>query len=196
MPGKQYAYTSMTAAAGLKAYAELQKKMGMKSEKYFEASKRITKGIKNNLMVGEKYLKGNAEGKVNSEYEFYDTGIIEAFGLGVLADKKLFDSNMNEYDKKNRIAPDRGFSRVNGVDSYDVNEWIMIDLRTSSSYSKFGEKEKAKSLIDWVTAQANYNFNLISELYDINKATYDGAVPMVGFGAGAYIKTLNDYYHK
>lgn len=196
LPGKQYAYTSMTAAAGLKAYAELLKKMGMKSEKYFEASKRITKGIKNNLMVAGKYLKGNAEGKVNSEYEFYDTGIIEAFGLGVLADKKFFNSNMKEYDKAIRIASDRGFSRVNGVDSYDINEWIMIDLRTASSYCKFGEKEKAKSLIDWVTAQANYNFNLIPELYDFNKATYDGAVPMVGFGAGVYLKTINDFYKK
>lgn len=194
LPGKQYAYTSITAAAGLKDYAELLKKMGLKSEKYYEASKRITKGIKNNLMVEGKFLKGNAEGIDNSEYEFYDTGIIEAFSLGVLRDKKFFNSNMKEYDKAIRIASDRGFSRVNGVDSYDVNEWIMIDLRTASSYLKFGEKEKAKSLIDWITAQANYNFNLLPELYDLNKATYEGAVPMVGFGAGAYLKAINDFY--
>lgn len=196
LPGKQYAYTSMTAAGGLKAYAGLLKKMGINSEKYFEASERITNGIKNNLVVNGRYLKGNAQGKINTEYEFYDTGIIEAFTLDVLKDKKFFDSNMAAYNKSIRVSPDRGFSRVNGVDSYDVNEWIMIDLRTASSYSKFGEKEKAKVLIDWITAQANHNFNLIPELFDFTKATYDGAVPMVGFGAGAYLKAINDFYKK
>ncbi|OGU50130.1 MAG: hypothetical protein A2315_15385 [Ignavibacteria bacterium RIFOXYB2_FULL_35_12] len=79
---------------------------------------------------------------------------------------------------------------------YDISEWVMIDLRTASAHIKFGQKEKAKKLIDWVTDHAKYNFNLIPELIDYTKETYDGAIPMVGFGAGAYIKTLNDYYGK
>jgi len=168
--------------------------MGYNSEKYFEASNRIVGGIKNNFVVDGKYLKGNAEGKSNDEYEFYDMGMIEAFNLNVINDAGFFNSNITEYDKKLKIGDDRGYSRVNGVDLYDISEWIMIDLRTASAHIKFGQKDKAKKLIDWITHQAKLNFNLIPELFDYTKATYDGAVPMVGFGAGAYIKTLNDFY--
>jgi GH15 family glucan-1,4-alpha-glucosidase len=194
LPGKHYAYTSIAAAGGLNAYAKLLEKMGYNSEKYFEASNRIVGGIKNNLVVDGKYLKGNAEGKSNDEYEFYDMGMIEAFNLNVINDAGFFNSNITEYDKKLKIGDDRGYSRVNGVDLYDISEWIMIDLRTASAHIKFGQKDKAKKLIDWITHQAKLNFNLIPELFDYTKATYDGAVPMVGFGAGAYIKTLNDFY--
>jgi GH15 family glucan-1,4-alpha-glucosidase len=194
LPGKQYAYTSITAAGGLKAYANLLKNMGYDSEKYFEAAARIVSGIKKNLVVDGKYLKGNAEGKSNDEYEIYDMGMIEAFNLDVIHDIEFFNSNLDEYNKKLKIANDRGYSRVNGVDLYDISEWVMIDLRTASAHIKFSQKEKAKKIIDWITSQAKLNFNLIPELFDYTKSTYDGAVPMVGFGAGVYIKTLNDFY--
>jgi GH15 family glucan-1,4-alpha-glucosidase len=194
LPGKHYTYTSITAAGGLKTYAELIKKMGYNSEKYFEASQKIVSGIQNHLVVDGKYLKGNAEGKSNDEYEFYDMGMIEAFNLGVINDAGFFNSNLAEYDKKLKVETYRGYSRVNGIDLYDISEWIMIDLRTASALINFGQKDKAKKLIDWITNQARLNFNLIPELFDYTKATYDGAVPMAGFGAGAYIKTLNDFY--
>ena len=137
LPGKQYTYTSCTAAAGLKAYSELLNKMGIDSKKYFEASERTTKGIKNNLIVDGKYLKGNAEGKSNKEYEFYDAGMIEAFTLDVLNDKDLFIKNMAEYDDTLKVDENRGYSRVSGVDSYDINEWVLIDFRTAAAHIKF-----------------------------------------------------------
>ncbi len=196
LPGKQYTYTSCTAAAGLKAYSELLNKMGIDSKKYFEASERTTKGIKNNLIVDGKYLKGNAEGKSNKEYEFYDAGMIEAFTLDVLTDRDLFLTNMAEYDDTLKVDENRGYSRVSGVDSYDINEWVLIDFRTAAAHIKFGQKDKAKKLIDWVISQAKLNFNLLPELFEYNNATYDGAIPMVGFGAGAYLKTINDFYKK
>jgi len=196
LPGKQYTYTSCTAASGLKAYAELLNKMGIDSKIYFDASVRITNGIKNNLIVDGKYLKGNAEGKSNKEYEYYDAGMIEAFTLDVLNNEDIFVSTIAEYDDTLKVAENRGYSRVSGVDSYDVNEWILIDFRTASAHIKFGQKDKAKKLIDWVVSQAKLNFNLLPELFDYHKATYDGAIPMVGFGAGAYLKTINDFYNK
>ncbi|MDP3583235.1 MAG: hypothetical protein Q8S39_14965 [Ignavibacteria bacterium] len=36
----------------------------------------------------------------------------------------------------------------------------------------------------------------IAELYNDNDENYGGAVPMVGYGAGAYILTINNYYNK
>jgi GH15 family glucan-1,4-alpha-glucosidase len=194
LPGKQYIYTSATASGGLKAYAELLKKLNLNSEEYSLAAERIKNGILKNFIVDGKYLKGNVEGKSNEEYEFYDMGMIEAFSLDVINDDLFFNSTIAEYDKKLKIQQHRGYSRVNGVDLYDISEWVMLDLRTASAHIKFGQKEKAKKLIDWITNHAKFNFNLIPELIDFTKETYDGAIPMVGFGAGAYIKTLNDFY--
>ena len=57
-------------------------------------------------------------------------------------------------------------------------------------------KKEAKQLIDWVTSYSKYNFNFIAELYNDNDENYGGAVPMVGYGAGAYILTINNYYNK
>ena len=42
----------------------------------------------------------------------------------------------------------------------------------------------------WVTEQSAANKNLIAELYDRTDASYTGSVPMVGFGAGAYVLAL------
>ena len=130
------------------------------------------------------------------ENQIKNMGMIEAFTLDVLNDKNLFTSTMAEYDDTLKVAEDRGYSRVSGVDSYDINEWILIDMRTASAHIKFGEKDKAKKLIDWVVSQATLNFNLLPELFDYHRATYEGAIPRVGFGAGAYLKTINDFYKK
>ena len=43
-----------------------------------------------------------------------------------------------------------------------------------------------------MTAQARANFGLIAELHGADDARYDGAVPMVGFGAGAYVIALGE----
>jgi GH15 family glucan-1,4-alpha-glucosidase len=90
-------------------------------------------------------------------------GMIEAFSLDVINDDQFFNSTLTEYDKKLKIQQHRGYSRVNGVDLYDISEWVMLDLRTASAHIKFGQKDNAKKLIDWITSQAKYNFNLIPD---------------------------------
>lgn len=73
---EKISFTSITAAAGLKDYAELLKEMGLKSKKSIMKLRKNYERNKNNLMVEGKFLK-DIEGIDNSEYEFYDTGIID-----------------------------------------------------------------------------------------------------------------------
>jgi MYXO-CTERM domain-containing protein len=88
-------------------------------------------------------------------------------------------------------TPAGGYKRIEGsTDPYDTNEWILIDLRAS-------QQGKADQLLDWVTAQASVNYNLLPELYNtISSAgpigAYAGSIPMVGYGAGAYVMTMLD----
>jgi hypothetical protein len=82
-----------------------------------------------------------------------------------------------------------------GLSSYDSNEWIFIDLRAASALRRAGRTMRADALVAQVTASANANFDLLPELYndaasDGPIGAYAGAVPMVGFGAAAYVLAL------
>ena len=62
-----------------------------------------------------------------------------------------------------------------------------MDLRIAQAFKKLNNMDRSVKLLDWVVAQSSFNFNIMAELYDVNLANYDGAIPMCGFGPGAYI---------
>ena len=196
LPGKQYAYTSIACAKGLKDFAILGRDAGAAEWHTYEAgANRILAAIERHLVVGGKYLRGNAEARRPEETEYLDAATFEAFGLGLIRDRRVFAAHKRVYEKYLRIpGPRRGFSRVNGGDGYDRAEWVFLDLRIASALMMFGERTKAGRLINWVTAQSRLNNNLIAELYGEKTSAYEGAVPMVGFGAGAYLLAIADFY--
>jgi hypothetical protein len=95
-------------------------------------------------------------------------------------------------------TPAGGYKRVEGSsDQYDTDEWILIDLRASNAHRRAGNGPKADQLLNWVTAQATVNYDLIPELYNTRTSSgtigaYSGSIPMVGYGAGAYQLTMLD----
>jgi hypothetical protein len=195
LPGKRFAYTSIAAAAGLRDFSALCARFGRDGEaaRYLREADRVTAGIRSLLVVDGRVIKGNVEAADRSRYDFYDGGTIEAFTQRVLDDRELFYTHMKEYESTLRLpGPRRGFSRINGGDGYETAEWIMLDLRTASAYHRYGAHREARALLDWVTDQAALNYNLLPELFDRVTGRYAGSIPMVGFGAGAYIVTLGD----
>lgn len=194
LPGKTFAYPSITCAAGLRDFGDLCLKLG-KSEghRFLQEYHRLAEGIRQTFVVDNTVLKGNAEATDPAKYDFFDGGTIEAFALGVLTDQKLFDSDYRAYEKNLRIdPPNRGFARINLGDAYETGEWPLLDLRTASTLNTFGEKSRARWFLEWITNHASHNNNLIPELFDRSSGRYGGSIPMVGFGAGAYVVTLFD----
>jgi len=196
LPGKQHAYTSITGARGLKDFAALSRRFGSAEwHKYEAGANRILAGIDRHIVAGGKFLKGSAGTARTEAYEYFDASSFEAFGLGVIRDSMLFSTHRKVYEKYLRLpGRRRGFCRVNGGDAYDRAEWVFLDMRIASALSMFGERARARRLIGWVTAQSRLNHNLIAELYGEKTSAYEGAVPMVGFGAGAYLLAISDYY--
>src|SRR6185295_20288407 len=88
-----------------------------------------------------------------------------------------------------------GYFRNDDGGGYDSQEWVFIDLRIADALMRMGRAAEARDLIDWVTQQADANFGLQAELYHRDNADYVGSIPMVGFGAGAYLLTLLDRAH-
>jgi GH15 family glucan-1,4-alpha-glucosidase len=196
LPGKQYAFTSIACARGLSDFAALGRKHGaLEWQRYQVAAERIRLGIEQTLLIGGKYLKGNVGARRQDEYEYLDAASFEAFGFGIFPDAKMFSTHLQVYEKYLRIpGRHRGFSRVNGGESYDSAERVFLDLRIASAMCRYGMEQKAHALVRWVTTQSQRNHNLISELYDPRTAADAGAMPMAGFGAGAYLLALSDLY--
>ena len=86
----------------------------------------------------------------------------------------------------------RGYKRNDDGDTYDEREWVVIDLAMAMALRRAGRTAPADALQTWITGQAAQNFLLVPELLDQDDARYLGEVPMIGFGAGAYLLALID----
>jgi GH15 family glucan-1,4-alpha-glucosidase len=198
LPGKQFAYTSIACAAGLHEFANLCAHEHLAgADRIQRASETIVAGIRTRLMSDSGVIKGNAEATDPAKYDYYDGGTFEAFALGVFNDSGEFAAHLAAYERALRVPGERrGFSRINLGDAYETAEWVLLDLRIAAAMKRFGDARGARRLLDWVTDQGSKNFNLLPELLDRARATYGGAIPMVGFGSGAYILTLDAIHGK
>ena len=71
--------------------------------------------------------------------------------------------------------------------TYDLSEWILLDLRIGEIFRRTGDTNRANELLNRVTQAARSNNDLIPELYQPDQlGIYAGEVPMVGYGAGAW----------
>ena len=148
-----------------------------------------------------------------------DQSVVESINVGILAPGSAEAlGTIAAFDYYLDIGSHSpGYFRTDDEDSpgvanwYDRQEWVVVDLRTASALVKMNKMAKAKTILEWVTDQARHNYNLIGELLSDgtyqsgseddrwqagsdNGGDYQGAIPMCGFGPGAYILAISDYY--
>ena len=88
-----------------------------------------------------------------------------------------------------------------------------MDLRAAVALNRMGQRNRAKTLANWITDLAMDNHGLIAELlsdgvYQAGSeddlwspgqdggGDYQGAIPMCGFGPGAYLLLLEEMSEK
>lgn len=198
LPGKEFMWTSGVCARGLQLVSSLQKKYGLPYQQFESGYKTLFEGIMNNCLIDGKYIKGNATEINPSDHHYFDAATFELFANGLINDKKLFLSHMKEYDQHNRINndPSKGYCRFNSNDSYENQEWPFAGLRVAVAQDHLGSITEAKKLINRITSYASRNNNQVPEILSNDLGLYSGAIPMVGYGSGAYILAVLDYYHK
>jgi GH15 family glucan-1,4-alpha-glucosidase len=147
-----------------------------------------------------------------SVVELVNQGVVEA-GSGLAAGTlmALADGLASPSGGPGLLRGDDGSGSSNPFPWYDDQEWVIIDLRMAGALAAVGRATgdatataNAEALLSWVTAVGSNNYGLIPEL--LSDGTYtsaddddlfnpgvdnggeaQGAMPMVGFGAGAYI---------
>jgi GH15 family glucan-1,4-alpha-glucosidase len=217
---RQYTFTSGVCARGLEQYGVLLRKYNRPYQTYLSAAGKLKQGIIANMLCDKRYFKGNSNDLLKTDHEYYDAGAFEIFANGLISDRQLFFSHMEEYNKYLRIkGPRPGYIRLNSKDPYENQEWVFINLRLAMASLLFNEKEEAAELLNFVTSQASVNYNTIPEMYSnrlqMDKVNADdrvnniwcncirdmdnqyiGTIPMVGYGSGAYVLSLFEYYQK
>lgn len=216
---KQYAFTSTVCANGLRLFADMEQKMGAPADKYRAASIRLLQGMYAHLLIDGRFFKSNAQEQDPKAPEYHDAGLLELFACGLLPDARaLFRSNMAEYDPLLRIQGDTpGYIRMHSDDLYENQEWVFINLRMACAFKQYGQPEKSRQIMDRMTQYAAWNHHQFPEMltynnlwnrpvsdYQDNEAwcycvrdknnQYAGAIPMAGYGAGAYVLALFSTY--
>jgi GH15 family glucan-1,4-alpha-glucosidase len=197
-PGKHYSFTTMAAARGLCDVAALAKKAGNSTDQshYATLSAKINTALQSAFLDPQMALAGSIEGL--SQQKYYDGSVAEAFDWNLLADfgGPIATATLSLF---NHLRVDSGgFKRNNdGISSYDNNEWILVDLRISNALRRAGKPTDADGYLGQIVKNAAVNFFLLPELYNDTPADgmigkYFGSIPMVGYGAGAYMITILD----
>ncbi len=192
LPGRPFTFTAGVCCIGLEKFAQVQQQYGFESARYLAASQRLREGILSQMLFENRLIKGNAADSSPTDHYFFDAATFELFANGCLGDKALFLSHMAAYDKQLHVkaAKKAGYIRFNSADSYENQEWPFAGLRVAVAQVKFGRPAEAKRLVDRVTKIAGYNFHLIPEIITLDEEAYKGAIPMAGYGAGAYVLGL------
>ena len=224
---KHFSYSSLQAVHGLRVAHALSGDAA-----YEQAAEQIRSGLLNIVdgPVFEETFDGEACPVLGSAPEEvcgycgpYDASVIEAVNLGVYAaDSSMAKGTLAGLQthlamgngSPGFLRNDDGTGTSNPHPWYDDQEWVVIDLRMAAAMATMGDAlgdptltANAETIVDWVTALARANADLIGELlsdgvYTVedeadhaNPGTdggyeYQGSVPMCGFGPGAYILAL------
>lgn len=214
---KHFAYSSIVAVAGLEGAARLAELVGDSDRQgaYLAAADTLSVAIREHLiatppLTGRPAVAGNLE-ELPFQTFYLDVASVEAINVGVVApgSREAFGT-IAAFDAYLRIgAHSPGYRRNDDPTWYDNQEWVVVDLRTVSALAAMRQLGKARTLLDWITGQAAANSNLIAELLsdgvyaagseddrwqpgqDVG-GDYQGAIPMTGFGPGAYLLALTD----
>jgi hypothetical protein len=195
---QHFAYTTAAAARGFCDMATLARRAGRTNDiaRYKDLAMQAQNALKTNFIDSQSVLAGSLE-RLAQGANYRDGATVETMTWSLLdPGSAIASGTLNALSYLQ--TPAGGYKRVEGsTDQYDTDEWILIDLRASSAFRRAGNAPKADQLLSWVTGQASVNYDLLPELYNTQSASgpigaYSGSIPMVGYGAGAYLATQLD----
>jgi len=199
---QRFAFSSIMGAVGACRGAELAERLGTSGERWRVLAHRLRDGIATRLVARDGVLGASLE-QVERGSAYLDLAVVEAFTQGVLpydgdvARATWAAINRTGIDGGSglRVGPARGFKRNDdgigrgGAGWYDEQEWVFIDLRTEIWRRAAGFE--GADLTAYLRSRGDAAAYVLPELLEQGSGRFEGALPMVGFGAGAWLLGLN-----
>ena len=199
---KHFAFSTALAIVGLKEFADVAGRAGDSATQRGILRKvaLIQEGF-DAAFIRNGTLHGTLEQGVKNDI---DGALLPVINFGVLADPKVVSSTVQRMELL-RVASG-GYRRVRGTYTdpaifefwYEKQEFLFVDLSLAELYRRMGRTMEADSMLRRIVEKAAADHNIIPEMYVaedcklFHGAVGDptGALPMAGYGAGAFILHL------
>jgi GH15 family glucan-1,4-alpha-glucosidase len=146
-------------------------------------------------------LRGTLEPGIKNDI---DGALLPIINFGVVKDRKVIGDVVERMEQL-KVASG-GYRRVRGTYTdpkifeywYEQQEFLFVDFHLAELYRRLGRTAEADAMLARIVAKSAADHNIVPEMYvavpcdlfpgKIGDPT--GAIPMVGYGAGAFILHL------
>ncbi|MEM9860080.1 MAG: glycoside hydrolase family 15 protein [Myxococcota bacterium] len=183
---RRFTYTSLAAVRGLCDAAAMAERIGESESATRFAD--VAAGIGQALVTRHTDSRGalgqSAEDLLAGS-GYLDAATVEAVNWGVIQPEgRIAQATRRALLENLTVATGNGLMRNDDGGWYDSQEWVFVDLRLLPTLPR---GERRTQLDQWLLDQARANDLNVSELLTADEGNYAGSIPMVGFGAGAYL---------
>jgi len=199
---KHFAFSTAAAIVGLKDFAEVAERTGdTGTQKEILSRVALLQNGFDAAFIRNGTLHGTLEEGVKNDI---DGALLPVINFGLVADPNVVKSTVDRMELL-KVASG-GYRRVRGTYTdpaiyefwYEKQEFLFVDLSLAELYRRVGRTTEADSMLRRIVEKAAVDHNMIPEMYVaedcklFHGAVGDptGALPMAGYGAGAYILHL------
>jgi len=199
---KHFAFSTAAAITGLKDFAEVAGRAGdTATQKEILRQVALLQVGFDAAFIRNGTLHGTLEEGVKNDV---DGALLPVINFGLVADPGVVSSTVERMELL-KVASG-GYRRVRGTYTdpaifefwYEKQEFLFVDLSLAELYRRMGRTTEADSMLRRIVEKAAADHNTIPEMYVaedcplFHGAVGDptGALPMAGYGAGAYILHL------
>jgi GH15 family glucan-1,4-alpha-glucosidase len=201
---KHFAFSTAAAIVGLSSFAETAARAGHEPTRaeILKSVEPLENGFRA-AFVRDGKLRGTLEDGVKNDI---DGALLAIINLGVVKDPAIVRDVLERMELLK--VKSGGYRRVRSVLTdpaifeywYERQEFVFVDLSLAEVYRHVGRKEEAAAMFTRVVDKASIDHNFVPEMYVAEPCRLfpgavgdpTGAIPMVGYGAGAYILQMLD----
>jgi glycosyl hydrolase family 15 len=199
---KHFAFSTAAAIVGLRDFAEVARREGDEATRtdLLQKVSLLERGF-DAAFIRDGKLRGTLEEGVKNDI---DGALLPIINFGLVTDPAVVHDVVQRMDLLK--VSSGGYRRVRSTYTdpaiyeywYERQEFVFVDFSLAEVYRRLGRNDEAAAILKRIVDKSAADHNIIPEMYvslpcklfpgNIGDPT--GAIPMVGYGAGAYILDL------
>jgi GH15 family glucan-1,4-alpha-glucosidase len=199
---KHFAFSTAMAIVGLKEFAQVARNAGdsVAGEHALRQVALLEQGFPS-AFIRDGKLRGTMEPGIKNDI---DGALLPIINFGVVTNRQVIDDVIDRM-RLLKVASG-GYRRVRGTYTdpkiyeywYEQEEFLFVDFHLAELYRRIGRTADADAMLARIVDKSAADHNIIPEMYvavpcelfpgKIGDPT--GAMPMVGYGAGAFVLHL------
>jgi hypothetical protein len=199
---KHFAFSTALAIVGLREFAEVARRAGddVARTQALANATLLSKGF-SIAFIRDGKLRGTLEQGVKNDI---DGALLPVINFGLVDDREVIGDAVQRMELLK--VGSGGYRRVRGTYTdpglfeywYEQQEFLFVDFSLAQLYRRIGRNAEADAMLSRIVDKAAADHNIIPEMYvavpcelfpgRVGDPT--GAMPMVGYGAGAFVLHL------